>query len=206
MGFPSAGPSYGFFSSKLRNVKSSLKAWNKDVFGLIFTQLREAEEEVLEKELLFDLNNSADNRAALLQAQAQHCLHLSRVEAFWQQKSRIKWMKDGNGNSKHFYASVKQSQRRLNIHSIKDVDGTVLDIEADIKRADVSYFNNQLTSEVPLDNVCLDVIPSLVMDEWNTFLIFPHLWRKFEPRFLGEVGTVQALMGLREISLPLVRM
>lgn len=92
---PVIGRPMSAFSSKLRNVKDALKKWNKEIFGNILTHLKAAEEEVLEKELLFELNNSADNRSALFQAQAQYRLCLSREEGFWQQKISNKVAKRG---------------------------------------------------------------------------------------------------------------
>lgn len=99
-------------------------------------------------------------------------------------KSRIKWLKEGDGNSKLFYASVKPSQRQLNIHSIMDGDGTVLTVDDDIKKAAIDYFKNQLTSEGLGDAVCLDVIPRLVTDEGMNSLSLFRLWMSFAPLFL----------------------
>lgn len=53
------------FAGRMCNVKNKLKSWNKNEFGNIFTLLKEAEDTVLEKELLFEIYSSGENRAAL---------------------------------------------------------------------------------------------------------------------------------------------
>lgn len=140
--------------------------------------LKEVEEAILEKELLFELNNSGENLATLLHAQAHYQIQLGHEEAFWKQKSRLKWLKEGNGNTKVFYVSVWQTQRKLHIHSISNIDGTLLDNEEYIKPAAVQYFQNQLQAEGQGDDSLLDVIPRLISLNGMRNLSLLLLWMK----------------------------
>ena len=44
-------------------LKLCLKAWNKDVFANIFSQVQQAEEDVTQKERLYDMFGFVDDRA-----------------------------------------------------------------------------------------------------------------------------------------------
>lgn len=127
---------------------------------------------MLEKELLCDLNNTAANRTTLHQAQAMLKLN-PKMEDFWGQKSHLKWLKEGQGNTKLFHDSVKHTQQRLYIHKIVDPSGNLLEDAADIKEAAISYFRNQLQVDQQHDDSLVVVVPSLISEGSNIDLISP---------------------------------
>lgn len=59
------------FQQKLFRLKLCLKAWNKDVFVNIFSQVQLVEEDVTQNERLYDISGFADDRASFSEARAQ---------------------------------------------------------------------------------------------------------------------------------------
>ncbi|GAA0163761.1 hypothetical protein LIER_19552 [Lithospermum erythrorhizon] len=57
---------------KLKRLKATLKKWNKETFGNIFSLVEQAEDEVVRFEHLFEQSNSPTDREALHKAQAEH--------------------------------------------------------------------------------------------------------------------------------------
>lgn len=80
-------------------------------------------------------------------------------ESFYRQKSRIRWLKLGDANSKFFHKAATTNQAKNSIKSLRDSEGTRFTTEAQIKEMTVSYFKHILGQEnsdtVPLsvDNI-----------------------------------------------------
>ena len=75
-GAPVVGFGMRAFQQKLTRLKFCPKAWNKNVFGNVFYRVQQAEEDVAQKERLYDISGSADYRANFSEARAwlQHAL------------------------------------------------------------------------------------------------------------------------------------
>lgn len=75
-GAPVVGSGMRAFQQKLTRLKFYLKAWNKDVFGNVFSQVQQAEDDLAQKERLYDISGFADYRANFSEARAwlQHAL------------------------------------------------------------------------------------------------------------------------------------
>lgn len=62
-------------------------------------------------------------------------------ETFWKQKSRQKWLRSGNRNSKYFHAAVKDNRQRNMIDKLKDVNGNLQSSEAAKGEVASAYFD-----------------------------------------------------------------
>lgn len=114
------------------------------MFRNIFQNLKQDEDEVLEKELLYEISNTPNNWAALYLAQANLKKSLKLEEDYWCQKSHLQWLKEGEGNTKLFHSIVQQTKCRMHFHKIVDLQGNTLEAESDIKEAVITYFKAQL--------------------------------------------------------------
>lgn len=80
----------------------------------------------------------------------------SAQNVFFIRKSRVRWLKDGNANTKFYFNSVVAHQARNAIRYLIDAQGVKITNKAHIKHMVVSYFQNLLGA------VCRDIIPCSV--------------------------------------------
>lgn len=117
------GPAYGSelskFAFKLRRLKEDSKVWNRNVFGNVFQNVRNAEDDVLAREHDLEVNNCDENLRKLRDAKVMYQQTLLQEETFWRQKSRVKWLAEGEKNTKFFHLTVMQRKRRSHIRRIK---------------------------------------------------------------------------------------
>ncbi|KAF8008545.1 hypothetical protein BT93_K2265 [Corymbia citriodora subsp. variegata] len=71
----------------------------------------------------------------------------SMEESFFKQKSRIRWLKEGDQNTRFFHQSVNHHHLRNRIISVQDGVGNMITEPEEIQGAFVSYFHNLLTRE-----------------------------------------------------------
>lgn len=91
---------------------------------------------------------------------------------YWKQKANVKWMREGNANTRFFHNTVKERRRPHTIRRIIREDGVECDSIQDIQHATIHYYETLFTAS-PTDHYedILRYIPSLVTDEDNTFLL-----------------------------------
>ena len=135
--------SYSFIlSAKLKALKGILKTWNREVFGLVDTNKKDALRRVsfwddLEKER--DLNmEEVEER---VKARADFKRWALAEEISWRQKSRETWLKEGDRNM-GFYHRTANAHRRRNFFSSICIHGRKLVKEAEIKDGLVAAFQN----------------------------------------------------------------
>lgn len=128
---------------KLRFVKAALKAWNFLVFGRVDERIRKAGEELdaIQSQLSLNQFNERLAEEEILKLDELNQA-LDTEEAFFKQKARVSWLKDGDHNTKYFHATLTEIRARNTIRRIKDESGTMLTGEADIKRQAELYFIN----------------------------------------------------------------
>ena len=125
---------------KLRNVKQFLKQWSKNLFGDIFEVARCTKHEVVDAEMKYDLNPLDQLRCELHHARGRLRRALTLEEGFWRQKARVKWLLDGDRNSKFFHLVVVERRRWAVIHRIRKADGEWIEEEPQIGDTAVCFF------------------------------------------------------------------
>ena len=105
---------------KQSNTTMALQKWNKNVFRLCQSKIKElsgALEEIQKKDMSFP------NAQRESQLQGELNEWMARNKILWRQKLREMWLKDGDKNSKFFHLSTIIRCRRNSIDVIKDDDG-----------------------------------------------------------------------------------
>nr|XP_027096078.1 uncharacterized protein LOC113715975 [Coffea arabica] len=117
-----SGPLLNIFAQKLRKVKAALRIWSRNVFGDIFESVKVAEQRAFKAELSYDDDASEANLVELHEAQAQLRRSHGVEHMFWQQKARLKWLKDGDRNSKYFHSVVAKRRNNENLEEIPSIE------------------------------------------------------------------------------------
>ncbi|KAJ9680549.1 hypothetical protein PVL29_019768 [Vitis rotundifolia] len=129
------------FMRKLKIVKSKLKEWNKVAFGdlrerknLILSDLGRIDLIEQEGNLNSDLVSERNSRRRELEDV------LLKEEVQWRQKSRVKWIKEGDCNSKFFHRMATGRRSRKFIKSLISERGETLSNIEVISEEIVNFF------------------------------------------------------------------
>ena len=166
------------FITKMKNLKRKIIEWNKEHFKNIFETKLEIEEE------LKNLNNEVikkgmDNCKYMKEKELMTKQEdiLAKEETFWRQKSREKWLEEGDRNTKFFHNSVIQNKNLRNITHLKSVEGNMVSDPLKISEELINYFNDCLnnyeTSNHSSQLEILQNIPKIISDEDNKLLNKP---------------------------------
>ncbi|KAL6141497.1 hypothetical protein ACLB2K_059785 [Fragaria x ananassa] len=149
----------GDLLSKTSNLANSLIDWNKNVFGNIFKQKRIINARIcgihkclgrgpnlflqnLEKKLIVDYEKIRDAEAI-----------------FWKQKSRDKWLREGDRNTKFFHLTTIVRRRRNKIDGLYNANGVCTTDMTGMQQIAVDFFHKLFTAE-PVKDLRV-IIPSL---------------------------------------------
>ncbi|XP_041999848.1 uncharacterized protein LOC121749336 [Salvia splendens] len=88
---------------KLIRTKKFLKVWNREVFGNIIQNLKDAEQAVLGAQTLYDTDPTPAHRTEFSRVSAELIITAKMEEEFWRQKAAIRWAAEGERNSKFFH-------------------------------------------------------------------------------------------------------
>lgn len=160
------------FWYKLKRLKQVLRWWNKHKFGNIFSNIKQAEEEVNLLEIQLTLNNNGTNKK-LLEDSKKNLLNLQYMEEiYWKLKAASKFHAEGDRNTKYFHAVVNKRKSVNLIHKIKDSDGTYIIDNSMIVNLAITHFQNLLASNRCISEIShLQIIPHLVTFEDNADLV-----------------------------------
>ncbi|XP_042051495.1 uncharacterized protein LOC121796780 [Salvia splendens] len=139
---------------KLARLKKVLKEWNRATFGNLQSS---AEATIVLAQQAFEADASPTNRCRVNKAIADYIL-LLKMEDLWRQRAAVRWIKEGDRNTKFYQSWVKQKRARLRIHGILAGDRTITD-EREIKDSASNFFQELLApSALPLADPDLNLI------------------------------------------------
>ncbi|KAL0650948.1 hypothetical protein Bca4012_093639 [Brassica carinata] len=131
---------------RLKAVKKVCRRLNKIGFGNIQQKTKLAMEELqeIQSELLVTPSNALFRREFV--ARKKWKFLDSALQIFYKTKSRIRWLKDGDANTKFFFKAVMAHQARNAIRYLIDGNEMKVTNKAQIKDMVVSYFHHLLGS------------------------------------------------------------
>ncbi|XP_077246142.1 uncharacterized protein LOC143886026 [Tasmannia lanceolata] len=145
--YQSEGPSDVRIGKKLRFVKEKLRAWVKeqrlkDQTCKVWLERRIGEISGLEEAG----QGSGNLREELGRIKEEHNGLLLHEEIFWRQKSRVRWLKEGDKNSAYFHAVASVRRRKNIIESLVD-NGVEVSGKDEITKVVLQFYKSLYSSE-----------------------------------------------------------
>lgn len=138
---PPEGSKMYQLQQKLRSLKSHLKRWNRETFGNIFEAQQELNQEL--RDLHQRIINKGHTEATLDQERHIHNQLEDRrkqEEIYWRQKSRVRWLKEGERNTKFFHRTTVQRRMHNNIPFIQNQEGAKVEEHEEIEETLLNHF------------------------------------------------------------------
>lgn len=122
-----------------KRIKAMVKKWNKQFNGNIFTKIKEEEDKLAREE-----ESRNDELIVTAIKQKLEDLHLIK-ESMLKQQSRIKWLKDGDKNTKFFHQSLHKRRSKNSITKLQ-WQGRLITSPQMIKEAAREHFQSLFSS------------------------------------------------------------
>lgn len=149
--------------SKLKIVKARLKLLNQDAFSDISVRAAEAREALRSTQVSLQADPYNLSLAELEKSQRRVFIDLrNQEESFFRQKSRVRWLKEGDRNTKFFHHSVKRRQLTNRILSVKDQSGAIITDHVLVPQVFVRFFSNLLSHHEALSKPSLQELKTFV--------------------------------------------
>lgn len=162
---------WAIFRKKLKASQRALQSWHKKTF-------RNAEEEIhnLKNQLQILMNQAGPlgkvEEMRGIQRRIDKLWH--QEELYWSQRARVKWLEDGDKNTKKFHATTIQRRGKNRIQRLQNTRGDWVEGKNAIFGAILDHYDEVYHSDNPSDfNDCLNNIPLLVTDSMNEKLMAP---------------------------------
>ena len=166
------------FISKLKLVKEKMLRWNRLHFNNIFKEKMEIEEKlkILNEDIIKRGMNVESYHQEKELLEKQESIY-AKEEIFWRQKSREKWLNEGDRNTKYFHKSTLYNRAQNKITSLINHRGERTNNPTEIANTLVEYFqkllNNYDGSNKEAQTKMLSSIPKLITPEDNNMLNKP---------------------------------
>ena len=164
------------FQQKLKNLKHTLKLWNKHTFGNIFDsqkKLREQLGEIQHQIRLHGLINEIKDQELEINQQLE--ARKKQEEILWKQKSRVQWLKEGERNTKFFHRTTIHRRHTNKITHLTSANGEPIHSHEDLEMTLIDYYKYLLTEPFPDRSEAIakvtQHVPSLVTPEQNSTLL-----------------------------------
>ncbi|CAN1163243.1 LINE-1 retrotransposable element ORF2 protein [Linum perenne] len=162
--------------SSLQAFGADCQRWNKDTFGHILKRKKSLQRRL--QELEQQSRNSLTLNSAKEEEDVRTELEktLWQEEILWMQKSRIKWLKDGDRNTKFFHLSTLRRREFNRIKGLRNDDGQWVYDDSQLQKLATDFFKKLFgrgnttpfdddvalfpTPLTPEDSRCLGDIPS----------------------------------------------
>lgn len=156
---------------KSKSCKKSLQQWHHSTF-------KRADKEILSLKgrlkYLLNLSNEDTDWAEINQIKQQIDCLWKQEEAYWGQRSRLKWMHCGDRNSKFFHATTVHRRGKNRILRFKKADGSWVEGQQNLFEEIFEHYR-EVYQASPQQNsdFCLSHVPYLISEEMNISLMKP---------------------------------
>ncbi|XP_042964506.1 uncharacterized protein LOC122298703 [Carya illinoinensis] len=158
-------------SRKLKRLKHVLIKWNREVFGRVEVEINRLENQIQRLEENLVTNFSLQVEEEMVQAKKAHLQWVNREEMLACQKSRIKWLAEGDSNSKFFHAAMRVKKKNKIVDKMVLEDGRALESAEAVHLEAVQFYQSLFTgSNVSVQDPELALLSPVVTNAKNDAL------------------------------------
>lgn len=156
---------------KMKLLKEKLRVWNKEVFGWVDLSIDNTVKGLNELDSMVGEGAVPDIQQRK-ELQSQFWQQVRHKESLIRQKSRHKWILEGDANTRFFHASLQQRRRKNQLVSFKKGDTWVEGVENVKKEVKIHF--SYLFAEKEFNRPVLSGVPfKSISEEDNEFLLTP---------------------------------
>ncbi|XP_020671698.1 uncharacterized protein LOC110091792 [Dendrobium catenatum] len=172
---PAKGNAYSILNLKFRRSLKALFFWSKAKHKDLSDLKNKLKKEILElqdeesKSSVFSVQNTDLLRTKVRELNAT----LGRLCTWWKQRSKSKWIKEGDSNSKYFHASASARRNFKWINQLKNNDGSIIYYQEEITEAFSNFSKTNGVADHALWTIGLCVLMSLmklILSGWTEIL------------------------------------
>lgn len=157
-------------AKKLRRLKIKLKEWNWSVFGDVRVKVETLQNKFAELETRLQENWNAEDDESLQPCSIELKQTLTWESEMFFQKTRSRWLQEGDRNTKFFHAMIRE-RRRKNSLTLQQPDGTIINNPNQISDMAAEYFSRLFTaSPYVMHSDLFEGYPATVSAEVNNSL------------------------------------
>ncbi|WJX68825.1 hypothetical protein P8452_53158 [Trifolium repens] len=159
---------------KLLRLQPVLRKLSKHITGINIT-LTKARDDLTQAHILLLLDRMNPHHITQVKRYTEEVIKWSDMEEqMLRQKSKIDWLRLGDGNNRYFHASVKAKQRQCVLRAIYREDGTVITTHQDIEQEVLNLYGNLMgtadTHLMGIDIVAMRVGPQVTSEQRDLLL------------------------------------
>ncbi|XP_071938995.1 uncharacterized protein [Coffea arabica] len=161
---PCNGTRWFKVKEKIKNCRVELLKWSSCKKGNSFEKIKWCKKQIED----IKASTSDDKRQQVQEMKKQLKVAYNEEEAFWNQKSRISWLKEGDKNTQFFHATVKGRRKRNRLHKLRKACGDWTANEEELGREVANYYGDlfKSTAAGELDEI-LEGIPITITEQMN---------------------------------------
>ncbi|XP_057811339.1 uncharacterized protein LOC131025560 [Salvia miltiorrhiza] len=131
------------YKEKLKRLKTDLKCWNRNCFGLIEENIAKLRTEIEEWDVVDDTLGLEESESIKRNAAAANLLlQFKNRDSLLSQKARDRWLADGDVNSSYFHRMIKGRRAKNSLSGLLLNDRWV-DEPSQVKKAVREHFEGQ---------------------------------------------------------------
>lgn len=154
--------------NKISNTREALLAWSKSRFNSLKEEITKTRAQLA---FFFDNYFSApplDNRMCL---ESKLNSLLQQEQAFWKQRAKVFWLKDGDLNTKFFHRSATNRRRKNQLKGLFNEEGQWCTSDEDMEGVILNYYGHLFSSAHPTNiDATVNSLPCIITDEMNAAL------------------------------------
>ncbi|XP_012435352.2 uncharacterized protein LOC105761970 [Gossypium raimondii] len=125
------------YRDKIERVRSALGPWQCKKYGKIKNEIRKLKKQI---ELVIDSASREESGKTLKETRRRLDFLYVRKESYWAQRSRSRWLREGDRNIRYFHAKATGRLKKNNIEKLKDAEGNWVTNNKGISKVAKDFF------------------------------------------------------------------